>query len=333
MPPRIQQIARPAVRVCHNALTAIATHPTPTPIGPSRALLMAVQALAIHTSALSAAQFQRRGAYNPYAIARSKARRDRNIARQAELRDQRAASNVDPVLGEPTPFTAKLDAQPTPLPSIDQIVHSRMSRLQLAELESRVRPNFFLTQKEMQDALEKAKTLTFLPPPKGDPEYAYEPERMHNQFAQDAHAQEAIKRITSLALGSSKDKTRENKQLCIETFGRHNTDSTLPKDPPQLHSVAANLPKQFVKTPRVGPDTGSSEVQAAILTTKIRALAEHLKTAKKDKMNKRNLRMLCHKRQKILKYLKRKEKGGIRYRNVLEKLGLDENAIFSELMM
>jgi len=203
----------------------------------------------------------------------------------------------------------------------------------LGELESQVRPNFFLTQMEMKNALEKAKELTFPPPPKGVPAYMLDPERMHNQFAQDAHAKEAIKRITSLALGSSKDKTRGNKQLCIEAFGRHNTDDTLPKDPPQLHSVAAHLPKQFEKTPRVGSDTGSSEVQAAILTVKIRALAEHLKTAKKDKMNKRNLRVLCHKRQKILKYLKRKEKGGIRYRNVMEKLGLDENAIFSELMM
>ncbi|KAF8421466.1 hypothetical protein EV426DRAFT_609328 [Tirmania nivea] len=331
MPPRVQQIAGFAVRVCPNARTATAT--TPAPIGPSRSLLIAFQSLAIHTSAPSTAQFQSKGAYNPYAIARSKAIREHNIARQAELREQRAASNVDPVLGKPTPFTAELDAQPTPLPSIDHIVNSRMSLPQLDKLESQVRPNFFLTREEIKDALKKSKELTFPPPPKGVPEDMLDPERLHNQFAQDAHAREAIKRITSLALGSSKDRTRENKQHCIETFGRHNTDLTLPKDPPQLHSVAANLPKQFEKTPRVGPDTGSSEVQAAILTAKIRALAEHLKTAKKDKMNKRNLRLLCHKRQKILKYLKRKEKGGVRYRNVMEKLGLDENAIFSELMM
>lgn len=208
-----------------------------------------------------------------------------------------------------------------------------MSIQQLTELERQVRPNFFLTREEVKNALKKSKKLTFPPPLKGAPDYMDDAERAHNQFAQDAHAQEAIKRITSLALGSSKDKTRGNKQLCIEEFGRHNTDNTLPKDPPQLHSVAAHLPKQFEKTPRVGPDTGSSEVQAAILTAKIRALAEHLKTGKKDKMNKTNLRELCHKRQKLLKYLKRKEKGGIRYRNIMESLGLDENAIFSELMM
>jgi len=315
----------------HSTPAALTT--APTPIGTSWSLPIAFQSLAIHTSAPSYAQFERKGSYNPYTIARSKAKRERNIARQAELREQRAASNVDPVLGEPTPFTAKLDAQPVPLPPIDHIVRAKMTSQELLNLEREVRPNFFLTQSMMKDALEKSKQLTFRPPPKNSPGYLVNPEQTWQQDAQDAHSREAIKRITSLALGSAKDKTRENKQLCIQTFGRHNTDHTLPKDPPQLHSVAANLPKQFEKTPRVGPDTGSSEVQAAILTTKIRALAEHLKTAKKDKMNKRNLRLLCHKRQKILKYLKEKEKGGIRYRNVMEQLGLDENAIMSELMM
>jgi len=115
-------------------------------------------------------------------------------------------------------------------------------------------------------------------------------------------------------------------QLCIDTFGRHNTDSILPKDP--------GAPETSNKMPRAGPDTGSSEVQAAILTVKIRTLAKMLETtSNKDKHNKRNLRLLVHKRQKLLKYLKRKERGGVRWRNVMDALGLDDAAIQNELFL
>lgn len=76
-------------------------------------------------------------------------------------------------------------------------------------------------------------------------------------------------------------------------------------------------------------------MQAAILTVKIRNVANMLKTVggTKDKHNKRNLRLLCHRRQKLLKYLKRKEKGGVRYRNIMDALGLDEAAVQKELSM
>jgi ribosomal protein S15P/S13E len=50
-------------------------------------------------------------------------------------------------------------------------------------------------------------------------------------------------------------------------------------------------------------------------------------------MNRANLRELCHKRQKILRYLKKKDKGGARYRNVMEALGLDDAAIERQLYM
>jgi ribosomal protein S15P/S13E len=42
---------------------------------------------------------------------------------------------------------------------------------------------------------------------------------------------------------------------------------------------------------------------------------------------------MVHRRQKLLKYLKRKEKGGVRYRNVLEALGLDDDAVEKELFL
>ena len=119
-------------------------------------------------------------------------------------------------------------------------------------------------------------------------------------------------------------------QICIETFGRHNTDKSLSPDPCHAERFQHSLAN---KTPRAGPDTGSSEVQAAILTAKIRALAKHMEENKKDKHNKRNLRKLCHKRQKILRYLKRSDKGGVRYRNVMTALGLDDAAIERQLYM
>lgn len=143
-------------------------------------------------------------------------------------------------------------------------------------------------------------------------------------------AVEAIRRIVSLGNGSSGDRTRANKQLCIQMFGRHNTDTALPVDPGAKNPVETNGQK------RAGPDTGSSEVQAAILTVKINALIrgmESTNSMNKDKHNKRNLRLLVHKRQKLLKYLKRKEKGGIRYRNIMDALGLDDAAVHNELFL
>jgi len=124
---------------------------------------------------------------------------------------------------------------------------------------------------------------------------------------------------------------RVNKQKCIETFGRHNTDQILP---PKL---ASNVPRgpgaapAAIDTPRAGPDTGSSEVQIAILTAKIRALSNNLH--KKDKTNKRNLTLLVHRRQKLLRYLRRKEHGGPRWQNLIETLGLTEGTWQGEITL
>ncbi|PQE20713.1 ribosomal S15 precursor protein [Rutstroemia sp. NJR-2017a BBW] len=88
-------------------------------------------------------------------------------------------------------------------------------------------------------------------------------------------------------------------------------------------------------TPRAGPDTGSSEVQIAILTAKIRVLANQLemKRGQKDKVNKRNLRLLVHRRQKLLKYLRKKERGGERWQNLIATLGLTEGTWQGEISL
>ena len=67
-------------------------------------------------------------------------------------------------------------------------------------------------------------------------------------------------------------------------------------------------------------DTGSPEVQVAILTYRIRYLTEHLKVHKKDFHSRRGLLKMVGKRRKLLKYLQ--EKDFNRYKTLIEKLGL-----------
>ena len=67
-------------------------------------------------------------------------------------------------------------------------------------------------------------------------------------------------------------------------------------------------------------DTGSPEVQIAILTERIKNLTEHLKSNKKDFHSRRGLQMMVGKRRNLLNYLQKKDIE--RYRAVVEKLGL-----------
>lgn len=67
-------------------------------------------------------------------------------------------------------------------------------------------------------------------------------------------------------------------------------------------------------------DTGSPEVQVAILTSRIATLTEHFKTHKKDNHSRRGLLMMVAQRRKLLDYLKRKEEA--RYTALIKKLGL-----------
>ncbi|MBL0060426.1 MAG: 30S ribosomal protein S15 [bacterium] len=67
-------------------------------------------------------------------------------------------------------------------------------------------------------------------------------------------------------------------------------------------------------------DTGSPEVQVALLTHRINYLTEHLKTNKKDNHSRRGLLLLVSKRRRILKYLNKKDVN--RYRELVKQLGL-----------
>ena len=67
-------------------------------------------------------------------------------------------------------------------------------------------------------------------------------------------------------------------------------------------------------------DTGSPEVQVAILSERITQLTEHFKTHKKDHASRRGLLMLVSKRRRLLDYLKKYDSE--RYKDVIGKLGI-----------
>ncbi len=67
-------------------------------------------------------------------------------------------------------------------------------------------------------------------------------------------------------------------------------------------------------------DTGSAEVQVAILTERIQKLLSHLKSQKKDVHSKRGLLKMVMKRRKLLKYLQTKSEE--RYKKLVKKLGI-----------
>jgi small subunit ribosomal protein S15 len=67
-------------------------------------------------------------------------------------------------------------------------------------------------------------------------------------------------------------------------------------------------------------DTGSPEVQIALLSERIGQLTEHFKTHKKDHASRRGLLMLVSKRRRLLDYLKKYDSE--RYQTVIQKLGI-----------
>ena len=71
---------------------------------------------------------------------------------------------------------------------------------------------------------------------------------------------------------------------------------------------------------RHGTDTGSPEVQVALLTARINHLTEHLKVHKKDHHSRRGLLMLVGRRRRLLDYVKKNDVE--RYRAIIAKLGL-----------
>ncbi|CAN8104606.1 unnamed protein product [Discula destructiva] len=265
---------------------------------------------------------------DPYREALRLERRARNLNRRGMLTAERTLAHGHPVHGITTPYLESLDSagqaplspvktdgegkpleEAHPLPTTPHILNYRLTR---AELDDAIAESYELTKPADGEA----------PGPisETDPEFIGMEKNPLGHASKHAKAVEALRRITTLENASSRDRRFANIRRIVDEFGRHKTDLTVrPK------GRAADAPAPVEKI-RGGPDTGSSEVQIAILTAKIRVLVKMYSGPKgnKDKHNKRNLRLLCHRRQKLLKYMERKERGSGRWEHMVDTLGLSE---------
>ena len=282
----------------------------------------------------ASAGVQRRRHRDPYAIAQARARKAANISRQQTLQQERVEALGDPVRGITTPFVQSFD---TPGANLD------------SEQESRLK--HFLSQREVDEQLNVSKELS-TPATQSDATSEKLDEIKQKHETSHKHAVDAVARIIDMQNSCAEDRIKANVQRCIETFGRHNTDKFLPPKPKAIAPLPRNsfiLDKSLLSkeeqaavdvqplgdvVKRAGPDTGSSEVQIAILTAKIRSLADFLESrGRKDKVGKRDLRLLVHRRAKLLKYLRRKERAGPRWQRCIEMLGLTEGTWKGEITL
>lgn len=274
----------------------------------------------MQAASLSLGERKKVAKQDPYRWAQAQMRKTANLKRREELDAERAVAPGDPVVGKLTPFVESLDSagqkkasdvptdpsgtpleEPRELPTTDGL------------------RNYYLSDAELDEAVKHAYTLTrpvsSVVASQVDPAME-EQRRKHEKNHEKAVL--AMRRITALENGSARDRFHANVRRIVDEFGRHNTDRFLAAKPLSIS------PDTVPKPRRSGPDTGSSEVQIAILTSKIRALSQALEINRgyKDKHNKRNLRVLVHRRQKLLRYMERKERGSERWTHMLEKLGI-----------
>jgi len=300
-------------------------------------------------------QLKRKKRYkDPQAKRDADARRRKNQARQTVLREQRVIALGNPIRGnpEPTPFVKSFDTATESSQYVDgfapvtespqrevqgaQQVTAKTQKVSRSKLSKDRAPvseylNAFFTQPELDSALAFSKRLSA--PYKESRAGAKDP-TTEEQFRQ-AHEQNhenasgAIRRILSVEQTNAKQRLHVNIRRCIEKFGRHHTEELLTfesqaRSTPGGESTGTAL-TNAQKPIRAGPDTGSSEVQIAILTARIRRLADEYEgTARQDKVNKRNLRLLLHRRQKLLKYFHKKSRGGPQWTLLMETLGLTD---------
>lgn len=291
---------------------------------------------------------RQRAKHDPYLVAQRNRKKAANLTRRSELEQARIASLGNPVRGVPTPFTESFDTGKPVTHEEGKKIPEDKAHLNYAFEPRQVEKQLRQSRKLAIPLSEIGKQTTTKTYPwstataqqkSGEMEKSVEEIREQTQ-KEHARAAEAIARITALENGSSKDRMRVNINRCVATFGRHNTDKIFPPRAPPLRNLRETThpirPETNIAATekRVGPDTGSSEVQIAILTAKIKTMADFLATrGKNDKHNKRNLRLLVHKRQKLLQYLQRKERGGPRWQHCIETLGLTEGTWKGEISL
>jgi small subunit ribosomal protein S15 len=86
-------------------------------------------------------------------------------------------------------------------------------------------------------------------------------------------------------------------------------------------ALSAEKKSEIMATYRRGPsDTGSAEVQVALLSARINSLSEHFSGHKKDHHSRRGLLKMVNQRRKLLDYLKQTDQ--VRYQDLISRLGL-----------
>ena len=286
------------------------------------------------TSLASVAQVKRKKRVHrdAYSLRQVQARREANLSRQAVLKEERVKELGDPIRGIPTPFVesfdmglsqeAKQDSKSVSFKVVQAKSDEHPPSPAHASKESHL--DHGIKHEELAKSLEFSRYLTepLLPLSSTITDPDQEARTFETWEKRDATATEAVQRIVSLTNASSKQRTRKNIERIIDTFGRHNTDQILQPKAPAVIKDNPRVPP-LVRTPRAGPDTGSSEVQIGILTAKIRVLVDRYEGPNRnDKVNKRNLRLLLHRRQKLLAYMERKERGSARWQTMISTLGL-----------
>ena len=264
---------------------------------------------------------------DPYLLTQRETRFRAHLERKQELAAERDAAWGSPVHGLTTPFVESFDSAGQDIYSRPPLDEDGRPTEALRELPMSLDlMNHNLTRTEVRETLEHAEALTrpYEETQVRDDGNAETDQRVTAELKTelDAHAAKhakiavAFERILNLTNAGGKHLRHANIRRCLDTFGRHNTDLTLPNAGPLPSVGMARRPG----VSRAGPDTGSSEVQIAILTMKIRALAKAIESPKggKDKHNKRNLRNMCHRRQKLLKYMERKERGSQRWHFMID---------------
>lgn len=130
-------------------------------------------------------------------------------------------------------------------------------------------------------------------------------EELSQLEAEQAQSSETLSRILDLRNASGRGIQVENTRRIIQHFGRKTQNGTL--------------------------DTGSPEVQAALLTYRIRNLYEHLQGARHDNSNRRAMRHLVHQRAKVLRYLKSRDP--IYYQKFLPRIGVEARGVEGEIVV
>ncbi|KAK2070983.1 hypothetical protein P8C59_005440 [Phyllachora maydis] len=240
----------------------------------------------VQVANLSQREKAKRMKNDPYGWQQQQQRKAANVERQKRIQEIEGKEWGSPVHGVTTPFVESFDSAgqaPMSTPPIDEDGNLLEEPHELPT--SPHLRNYFLKDTEVEEALAESHALT-------KPFIALDRERADSDIeAADLAKHEerhrkaviALQRIADLNNGSAKDRKHANIRRCVET-----------------------------------------EVQIAILTSKIRALAQKLEGPKgnRDKNNKRSLRLLCHRRQALLRYAERKERGSGRWLHMIETLGL-----------